>query len=65
MLIHSASQLLTLSGGTRRGTSGENLAIIENGAVLVQDERIIEVGETRALLEKYPHEENWTHREAW
>lgn len=57
MLIHSASQLLTLTGGTRHGTSGENLAIIENGAVLIQDEHIIEVGESRALLEKYPHEE--------
>ncbi len=57
MLIHSASQLLTLAGGTRRGTTGEDLAIIENGAILLQDDRVIEVGESAALLEKYPNEE--------
>lgn len=59
MLIHSASQLITLAGGARRGTDPdpEDLAIIENGALLIRDERIIEVGESRALLEKYPLEE--------
>jgi imidazolonepropionase len=57
MLIHSASQLVTLAGGPRRGTDAEDLAIIENGALLMRDERIVEVGESRALLEKYPQEE--------
>lgn len=57
MLIHSASQLLTLAGGTRRGTTGEDLGIIENGAVLLHNDRVIEVGESRVLLEKYPDEE--------
>ena len=56
MLIHSAAQLLTLAGGPRRG-GDENLAIIENGAVLVRDGRIVDVGESRSLIEKYPHED--------
>jgi len=56
MLIHSAAQLLTLAGGPRRG-GDENLGIIENGAVLIQDGRIVDVGESRSLVEKYPHED--------
>lgn len=57
MLIHSASQLITLAGGPRRGAGPEDLAIIENGALLIQEERIMEVGESHTLLEKYPNEE--------
>ncbi|MEL7590060.1 MAG: imidazolonepropionase [Anaerolineaceae bacterium] len=57
MLIHSASQLITLAGGPRRGTDPEDLAIIENGALLMREERIVEVGESRLLLKKYPLED--------
>jgi imidazolonepropionase len=46
MLIHSASQLLTLSGGPQRGTRLGALNIIEDGAVLIQDEKIIATGKT-------------------
>ncbi|MBE3119918.1 MAG: imidazolonepropionase [Candidatus Atribacteria bacterium] len=49
MLIHSASQLLTLPGGPQRGTDLGRLAIIEDGAVLVCDEKIAAVGTTREL----------------
>jgi len=56
MLIHSASQLLTLAGGPRRGNAAGDLAIIENGAILLRDGRIVETGTSRALLEKYPNE---------
>ncbi len=54
MLIHSASQLLTLTGGPQRGKALGSLDIIPNGAVLIQDEKIIAVGTTPELLAAYP-----------
>ncbi len=56
MLIHSASQLLTLSGGPQRGRALGTLGIIENGAVLIRDEKIVAVGKTADLRAAYPHE---------
>src|SRR5512138_2511907 len=56
MLIHSSSQLLTLAGGPQRGKSLGTLGIIENGAVLVRDERIVAVGTTDELRASYPNE---------
>jgi imidazolonepropionase len=44
MLIHSASQLLTISGLPQRGNNLGNLGIIENGAVLIEDNIIAAVG---------------------
>jgi imidazolonepropionase len=55
MLIHSASQLLTLKGGPQRGSRLGELEIIENGAVLIRDSKIADVGDTNKLLEKYPN----------
>jgi imidazolonepropionase len=51
LLIHSARQLVTLRGGAgpRRGTEMNRLQIIEDGAVLIEDEVIREVGPTRRL----------------
>ena len=57
MLIHSASQLLTLAGGAQRGSRLGELGIIEDGAVLVRDGGIVETGLSADLLEKYPQEE--------
>ncbi len=57
MLIHSASQLITVAGGVQRGNALGRLGIIENGAVLLQSETIVAVGTTRDLLNRYPHEE--------
>ncbi len=57
MLIHSASQVLTLAGGPRRGNVPDDIGIIENGAVLVSGDRIIAVGASRDLLARYPDEE--------
>lgn len=50
-LIRGARQLLTLRGpgGPRRGADLRNLGIIQDGAVLVVDGRIAEVGPTRRL----------------
>ncbi len=56
MLLHSAPQLLTLAGGPQRGHDLGNLGIIEDGAVLIRDEKIIAVGKTSDLKEAYPHE---------
>ncbi len=56
MLIHSASQLLTISGGPRRGHTLGALNIIPDGAVLIQDDNIVAVGPTAELRAAYPFE---------
>lgn len=56
MLIHSASQLLTLAGGPQRGGDLGRLSIIPDGAVLVRDEKIAAVGTTNELRSAYPDE---------
>src|SRR3990170_7808243 len=56
MLIHSSSQLLTLLGGPQSGKSLGTLGIIENGAVVVRDEKIVAVGTTAELKASYPDE---------
>ncbi len=57
MLIHSASQLITMAGPPQRGRELGRLGIIPNGAVLIRDGLIVETGTTLALLNKYPEEE--------
>lgn len=56
MLIHSSSQLLTLAGGPQRGHALGTLGIIEDGAVVVRDEKIVAVGTTAELRAAYPDE---------
>jgi imidazolonepropionase len=56
MLIHSSSQLLTLAGGPQRGHTLGTLGIIENGAVVIRDEKIVAVGTTDELKASYPNE---------
>ena len=56
MLIHSASQLLTLAGGPQRGHALGALGILENGAVVVRDEKIVAVGKTDELRAAFPDE---------
>ncbi|MBN2257657.1 MAG: imidazolonepropionase [Anaerolineaceae bacterium] len=56
MLIHSAAQLLTIAGSPQRGLHLGELGIIENGAVLINGETIVKVGESQELLSQYPHE---------
>lgn len=51
LLIHSANQLLTLSGDApKRGAAQSDLAIIRDGAIAIHGERIIAVGDTLDLL---------------
>ncbi len=57
MLIHSASQMLTLAGGPQPGELLGNLGLIEDGAVLIQDGKILEIGRSSELAAKYPREE--------
>ena len=57
MLIHSASELLTLAGGPQRGRALGQLGLIEGGAVAIRDGRIAAVGPTEALRRQYKGEE--------
>lgn len=56
MLLHSASQLLTLAGGPQRGEMLGQLGLIEDGAVLIRDGMIVETGRSADLLARYPDE---------
>jgi imidazolonepropionase len=56
MLIHSASQLLTMSGGTQRGHDLGELGLISDGAVLIHGDQITAVGPTREMIATYPQE---------
>jgi imidazolonepropionase len=57
MLIHSATQLLTIAGPPQRGADLGRLEIIEDGAVLIENGVIQVLGRTQELLKKYPDEE--------
>jgi imidazolonepropionase len=56
MLVHSASQLITLAGGPQRGHQLGQLGLISNGAILIQGEKIVAVGQSDQLLADYPGE---------
>ncbi len=57
MLIHSASQVLTFAGGPRRGPGPVDPGIIPDGAVLIRDGMISDVGTSDDLLRRYPGEQ--------
>jgi imidazolonepropionase len=57
MLLHSASQLLTIAGLPQRGKELGQLGILRDGAVLIKDGLIEAVGVSGELLAKYPDEE--------
>jgi len=59
MLIHSASQLLTLAGGPQRGADLGRLGIITDGAVLIRSGKIVETGPSADLRQRYPDEESF------
>jgi imidazolonepropionase len=52
LVIHHASQLLTLAGGPQRGSQLGALGIIEDGAVAVRGSEILEVGTSGDLAER-------------
>ncbi len=57
MLLHSASQLLTIAGAPQRGHDLGQLGIIPDGAVLFKDGKILAVSTTADLCQTYPQEE--------
>jgi imidazolonepropionase len=56
MLIHSASELLTVAGGPQRGAALGTLGIIPDGAVLIRDGKVAAVGKTADLRKAHPDE---------
>jgi imidazolonepropionase len=58
MLLHSASQLLTIAGPPQRGHELGRLGIIPDGAVLIHDGTIQAVGTTTELRDEYPQEDS-------
>lgn len=59
MLIHSASQLLTIAGAPQRGSDLGHLGIIPDGAVLINGSKIQAVGTTSEFIKTYPHAETF------
>jgi len=53
LLIHSASQLLTLAGGPQRGRDLGRLGIIDDGGVAIAGARIVAVGPSSELKRRY------------
>jgi len=58
MLLHSASQLLTIAGAPQRGSDLGHLGIIPDGAMLIRDGMIQAVGTTTELRIAYPNEDS-------
>jgi imidazolonepropionase len=57
LLIHSATQLLTLAGGPQRGGELGQLGIIEDGAIAIVGDRIQAVGDSDELRSTFEAEE--------
>ncbi|MBT3754861.1 MAG: imidazolonepropionase [Candidatus Cloacimonetes bacterium] len=55
LLIINAEELLTLAGSNnpRTGSQMNDLCIINNGAIAIKDDTIIDVGSTKDLINKY------------
>ncbi len=53
LLVHSAAQLLTLSGGPQRGAALGTLNLIEDGAIAMTNSLITAVGKTADLKTNY------------
>jgi imidazolonepropionase len=53
LIIHSASQLLTLAGGPQRGPALGDLGIVEDGAIAVADGNILAVGSTDEIQHQF------------
>jgi imidazolonepropionase len=54
MIIHNASQLLTLAGGPQRGQRLGELNLIRDGAIVLDGNKIVATGRSATLLERYP-----------
>jgi imidazolonepropionase len=54
LIIHNAAQILTLAGSPQRGHTLGELGLLENGAIAIQDGKILAVGKCEDLLKAYP-----------
>lgn len=52
-IIHNISQCVTMAGGARRGKLLSEPAILENSAIVIRDDKIIEVGNSDELISRY------------
>jgi imidazolonepropionase len=53
LIIHSATQLLTLSGGPQRGQDLGKLGMIEDGALAIHEGKILKVDKTSAIRDSF------------
>lgn len=53
LLIHSATQVLTLTGGPQRGAELGQLGLIEDGSVAIGDGIVLAVGPTQEIQARY------------
>jgi imidazolonepropionase len=64
LIIHSAEQLLTLSGGPQRGQDLGKLGVIEDGALVIHEGKILKVDKSSVIRDSYraSHKINATNR---
>ena len=53
LLVHSASQVLTLQGGPQRGMQLGQLGLVQDGAVAIGGEQVLAVGQTAELRAQF------------
>jgi len=53
-IIYNISQCVTMAGGPRRGERLADPAILDNAAIVISDDKILEVGNSEELLSRYP-----------
>lgn len=63
LILHNASQLLTLVGGPQRGRHLGELGLIEDGAVAIDDGRIVAVGKSADLIAQFPEAATFDSRQ--
>jgi len=53
-IIYNISQSVTMAGGPRRGKRLSEPAILEDAAIAILDDKILELGDSNELLSRYP-----------
>jgi len=53
-IIYNISQCVTMAGGPRRGKRLSEPAILEDAAIAILDDKILELGDSNELLSRYP-----------
>lgn len=57
LIIKNASELVTCKGeGLRRGKAMSDIGLIKNGCIVIENEAIVDVGETDEILKNYNQE---------